>query len=73
MLKKWADLSGDRGDEIDAKTLNPDRFQYTQFQLLTRYSGFDETSWFLYCLGRSSCQEHGELKPAYVRRTAHIQ
>jgi len=47
MLKKWADPSGDRGDEIDAKTLYPDRFQYSQFQLLARYSGFDETSWFL--------------------------
>jgi len=46
MLKKWADPSRDRGDEIDAKTLYPGRFQYSQFQLLTRYSGFDETSWF---------------------------
>jgi len=42
MLKKWADPSRDRGEEKDAKTLYPDRFQYSQFQLLTHYSGFDE-------------------------------
>ncbi len=65
MLKKWADPSGDRGDEIDAKTLYPDRFQYSQFQLQTPYSGFDETSWFLYC---RSYQERGELKRAYVTK-----
>jgi len=35
MLNKWADPSRDRGDEIDAKTLYPDRFQYSQFQFLT--------------------------------------
>jgi len=29
--------------EIDAKTLSPDRFQYSQFQLPTPYSGFDDT------------------------------
>jgi len=40
MLKRWADPSGDRGDEIDAKTLYPDRFQYSKFQLLTCYSVF---------------------------------
>jgi len=28
MQKKWADPSGDRGDEKDAKTLYPDRFQW---------------------------------------------
>jgi len=39
--------------EIDAKTLYPGRFQYSQFQLLTRYSGFDETSWFLYCVKKA--------------------
>jgi len=33
MLKKWAKPSGDRGDEIDAKTLYPDRFQYSQLAL----------------------------------------
>jgi len=43
MLKKWADPSGDRGD---AKTLYPGRFQYSQFQFLTPYSGFDDTRWF---------------------------
>jgi len=30
--------SGDIGDEIDAKSLYPDRFQYSQFQFLTPYS-----------------------------------
>jgi len=46
MLKKWADPSGDRGDEIDAKTLYPDRFQYSQSQFLTPYSGFDDTRFY---------------------------
>jgi len=41
MLKKWADPEG-IGDEIDAKTLYTDRFQYSQFQLLTCYSGLDD-------------------------------
>jgi len=59
MLKKWADPSRDRGDEIDAKTLYPDRFQYSSLQC------FDDTRWFLYCQGRSS---RGELKPAYVTK-----
>jgi len=53
MLKKWADPSGDRGDEIDAKTLYPDHFQYSQFQFLTHYSGFDDTRWFLYFQGHT--------------------
>jgi len=65
MLKKWADPSRDRGGEIDAKTVYPDRFQYSQLQLLTRYSVFDETSWFLYCL---LYHKRGELKPAYVTK-----
>jgi len=65
MLKNWADPSRDRGDGIDAKTLYPDRFQYSQFQFLNPYSGFDDTRWFLYCQGHSS---HGELKPLYVTK-----
>jgi len=56
MLKKWADPSGDRGDEIDAKPLYPDRFQYSQIQFLTHYSSFDDTRWFLYCQGRKNIQ-----------------
>jgi len=37
----------------------PDRFQYSLFQFLTPYSGFDDTRWFfIYCQGRSS---HCEL------------
>jgi len=33
MLKKWADPSGDRGNEIDAKTLYPDLWALIKLRL----------------------------------------
>jgi len=42
MLKKWADSSGDRGDEIDAKTLYQSLYTQMSKKLLESMTGINK-------------------------------